>query len=122
MERAMRLAVLLAFILPSVALAADYFGAIAYSPRSGADGWAKDHPSRKAAETAALSACNKHAKDCRAVLWFKNGCGAIAVSAKAYGWGWGTTQGLADTEAIKACSKHAKGCKVTRQVCTAGAG
>jgi serine/threonine-protein kinase len=102
-------------------LAADYFGAIAYSTKSGANGWAKDHPSREAAERAAVDECSKHAQDCRPVLWFKNGCGALAVSSKAYGWGWGTTQKLADTEAIKACARHAKGCKVKHKVCTTGA-
>lgn len=114
---------LLFLAVPAIALAQpEYFGAIAYSPGSGAHGWAKDHPSRKAAERAALAACRKHAKDCRNVLWFKNGCGALAVSAKAYGWGWGSTQALADAEAIRACSKHTKGCKVTSRACTAGAG
>jgi serine/threonine-protein kinase len=116
-----RLVFTVALLFPAAVLAADYFGAIAYSTRSGANGWAKDHPSREAAERAALAACSKHAKDCKAVLWFKNGCGALAVSAKAYGWGWGTTQALADGEAIKACAKHASGCKVKHQVCTVGA-
>ena len=117
----MKKLLLLAVLVWQPCFAADFFGAIAYSPRSGADGWAKDHPSREAAERAAVTACSKHAKDCRSVVWFKNGCGAIAVSDKAYGWGWGTTQKLADTEAVKACTKHAAGCKVRRQVCTAAA-
>ena len=117
----MRKIAFLLLLIAAPALAQEYFGAIAYSPHSGAHGWAKDHPSRAAAERAALAACRKHAKDCRNVLWFKNGCGALAVSAKAYGWGWGSTQALADGEAIKACSKHATGCKVTSQACTAGA-
>jgi serine/threonine-protein kinase len=111
--------VLIAALLPSLALAQDFFGAIAYSPGTGADGWAKDHPSRRAAQRAALEGCRQHAKDCRPVVWFKNACGALAISNKAYGWGWGSTQALADAEAIKACAKHAKGCKVKRQVCTA---
>ena len=120
MERVVRLVFLIACLFPAMVLATDYFGAIAYSATSGAHGWAKDHPSREAAERAALAACRKHAKDCRNVLWFKNGCGALAVSAKAYGWGWGSTQALADAEAVKACAKHAKGCKVTSKACTTG--
>jgi len=116
-----RILVVLVFFSGS-SLAADYFGAIAYSPRTGADGWAKDHPSRKAAERAAISACSKYADDCRTVVWFKNGCGAVSTSAKVYGWGWGKTQALADAEAMKACGKHASGCKVKRQVCTARGG
>jgi serine/threonine-protein kinase len=121
-RRPLKKILFLLFLLPGPAVGQDYFGAIAYSPRTGADGWAKDHPSRRAAERAALSGCRQHAKDCRSVMWFKNGCGTLATSAKAYGWGWGTTQELADAEAIKACGKHASGCKVKRQVCTARQG
>ena len=117
----LRFFLLIFVFLPAAALAQDLFGAIAYSTGSGAYGWAKDHPTRQAAERASLTACGKLAKDCRNVLWFKNGCGSLAVSAKAYGWGWGSTQALADGEAVKACSKHATGCKVTSQACTAGA-
>lgn len=112
---------LVLLLLSGNCLAADQFGAIAYSTATSANGWAKDHASRQAAERAAVKGCSQHARDCKAVLWFKNGCGALAISAKAYGWGWGTTQKLADAEAIKACSKHAKNCKVTQQVCTTGA-
>ena len=116
------LALILAFAANPV-LAQDYFGAIAYSKSSGAHGWAKDHPSREAAERAALAACAKNAKDCQPLFWFKNGCATLAVDASAKaGWGWGTTQELADAEAVKACSKQAKGCKIRRQVCTTGAG
>lgn len=118
----MRTVFLLAALLAAPAMAADNFGAIAYSPKSGAHGWAKDHPTRAAAQKAALAACTKHAEDCRAAVWFKNGCGTLAVSEKVYGWGWGTTQQLADAEATKACSKRAAGCKIAVQVCTAGAG
>lgn len=117
-----RFFVLILALLPATLFAQDYFGAIAYSPTSGAQGWAYDQPSREAAERTALSACRKHAKDCRVVVWFQNGCGALAESAKVYGWGWGRTQALADAQAIKACSEHAKRCKVTRQLCTAGSG
>ena len=114
------LLVLLAFV-SGACVAADYFGAIAYSPSSGADGWARDHPSRKAAERAAVAACKEYADDCRSVVWFKNGCGAVAANAKVYGYGWGNTQALADDQAVKHCGKHAQGCKVKRRVCTAGA-
>jgi serine/threonine-protein kinase len=115
---------LLVFTLaPSIAVAADLFGAIAYSKTTGAHGWAKDHPSREAAEGAALSACAQNAKDCQPLFWFKNACAALAVDASANaGWGWGITQKLADAEAVKACRKQAKGCKIRRRVCTAGAG
>lgn len=120
--RVSQLAALVLSLAWGSAAAADYYGAIAYSPSTGADGWAKDHPSRRAAQRAAVEACSRHAEDCRPLFWFKNGCGALAVGADAKaGWGWGTTQKLADREAMKACGKQVKGCKVTRQVCTTGA-
>jgi hypothetical protein len=99
-------------------LAADLYGAIAYSPKNRAHGWAKDHPSRRAAEKAALSGCAKHAPDCAPVLWFKNACGALATGPKGAGWAWNQTQTAADNSAIQACAKHSKACTVKQRVCT----
>ena len=123
MVRVSQLAALVLALWTPIALGGpEYFGAIAYSPKSGAHGWAKDHPTRAAAEKAALSACRKHAQDCRPAVWFKNGCGALVVNPKGYYWGWGTTQTLADTEANKVCAKKGGECKIRVQICTAGAG
>jgi hypothetical protein len=105
-------------LLPATVLAQEYFGAIAYSPTTRAHGWAKDHPSREAAERAALSGCRKHAADCSAVLWFKNACGALATGPKGGGWAWDQTQSVADQGAISACAKHSPACTVKRRVCT----
>lgn len=116
----MRRVVLILAFMPAVVLAQakEYYGAIAYSLGTGAHGWANDHPSRPAAEKAALANCRKFAKDCKAVVWFKNACGAIAVGSKGYGWGWGEKQAAAEIEALKSCSKHTMGCTVHRHVCT----
>jgi len=114
----MRIVLVIALALPSLVLAQDYYGAIAYSNSTGAHGWAKDHPSRAAAEKAALSGCSKHADDCAPVLWFKNACGALALGPKASGWGWGESQQLADSAAINACARHSKACTVKQRVCT----
>lgn len=103
---------------PAAAFAQDYFGAIAYSPSTGSQGWSYDHNSRDAAETRALSECRKHANDCRALVWFKNACGALATGPKGYGTGWGDTQSLADSYAMKVCGQHSSGCSVKRRVCT----
>jgi hypothetical protein len=43
--------------------AADNYGAIAYSPSTGAHGWSYDYGSRSAAENVALAGCRKHAGD-----------------------------------------------------------
>lgn len=115
----MRLTVLLFLLsLPGMVLAQDHFGAIAYSNRTKAHGWAKDFASRAAAEKAALASCAKHADDCTAVLWFKNACGALATGPKGSGWGWAETQSLADSGAMNACAKHSTACTVKRRVCT----
>ena len=109
----------LLLLVPAAAWAQqEYYGAIAYSPRTGANGWAYDHPTRGAAEKVALQNCRKNADDCRSLVWFKNACGSVARGAKGYGWGWGATQSLADGEAMKACAQHTEGCNVIRQVCT----
>jgi hypothetical protein len=114
----MRLMVLLLIWAPAMAMAADYFGAIAYSPGKRAHGWAKDHPSREAAERAALAGCRKHAEDCQAVLWFKNACGALATGPKGAGWAWDPAQQPADQAALNVCAKHSKACTVKQRVCT----
>jgi hypothetical protein len=109
---------LLSLAMPVAALAADHYGAIAYSPAKRAHGWAKDHPSREAAERAAVAACGKHAADCQPVLWFKNACGALATGPKGAGWAWNPDQQTADTAALGVCGKHSKACTVKQRVCT----
>jgi hypothetical protein len=105
-------------LVPTAAFPQDYFGAIAYSSQTGAHGWAKDYPSRDAAQRAALSICRKHASDCRAVLWFRNACGALARGPNGPGWAWAESQVAADKQAMELCAKHSTGCSVTRSVCT----
>lgn len=103
------------------ARAQDYFGAIAYSLESGAHGWANNHPTREAAERAAMANCLRFAQDCKVALWFGNACAALATSPRhGYGTGWGDTQMKADNEAMKACATHSTGCFVKRRLCTEG--
>lgn len=122
----MRCALLILALAPAAAFAQaqEYYGAIAYSPRAGAHGWASNHPSRAAAEKAALSHCRKHAKakDCAVQVWFVNACGALAVGADGFGTAWGNPQQAADDEAFKLCAKHSKACAVIRRVCSDGKG
>lgn len=105
-------------LLPGPALAQEYFGAIAYSRSDRAHGWAKDYASRGEAEKAAVANCEKHGRDCLAVLWFKNGCGALATGPKGAGWAWDEKQSVADRGAVAACAKHSSACVVTQRVCT----
>ena len=102
--------------LPAAALA-DSFGAIAYSPDTGANGWSHDYPSRRGAERAAQDNCD--ADDCRIAIWFKNACGAVAVGSNG-GWGsdWGGDRRRAQSKAIRACSRNDDGCSVVRWQCS----
>jgi Domain of unknown function (DUF4189) len=119
MLRISQLLILVAMLAPCAASAAEeHYGAIAYSSRTKAHGWAKDYPARAGAEKAALANCAKHADDCGAVLWFKNACGALATGPKGAGWAWAQTQETADRNALIACGKHSKACTVKQRVCT----
>jgi hypothetical protein len=68
----MRRVLLVLALIPAAAFAQprEYYGAIAYSPRSSAHGWSNNHPSRPDAEKTALANCRKFAKDCRALVSF----------------------------------------------------
>lgn len=118
MLRVSQLLLLMAALVPCASFAQDQYGAIAYSSRTKAHGWAKDYPTRAAAEKAALGGCAKHADDCGAVLWFKNACGALATGPKGAGWAWAEAQSAADRSALNACAKHSKACTVKQRVCT----
>jgi serine/threonine-protein kinase len=98
--------------------AADNYGAIAYSPSTGAHGWAYDYGSRAAAEQVALSICRRHAGDCIVPIWFRNACGALAVGSGGYGSGWGSNRRLAENFALRSCRKHTGGCWIKRWACT----
>jgi hypothetical protein len=100
------------------AAAQDNYGAIAYSPSTGAHGWAYDYGSRAAAEKVALSNCLEHADDCVIPIWFRNACGALAVGSDGYGSGWGSNRGLAERFALRSCRKHTSDCWIKRWACT----
>jgi hypothetical protein len=102
----------------SSAVAADNFGAIAYSPSTGAYGWSYDYPSRSAAENVALANCRKRAGDCVIPIWFRNACGALAVGSNGYGSGWGTSRSIAERFALQVCGRHTGGCAIRQWVCT----
>jgi serine/threonine-protein kinase len=99
--------------------AAQNYGAIAFSPSTGATGWSYDYGSRSAAESTALANCRQNAPDCIVPIWFRDACGALAVgNDNGYGTGWGTTRDIAESLALNVCRKHATGCEIRRWVCT----
>lgn len=100
------------------AAAQNNYGAIAYSPGTGAHGWSIDYGSREAAESVAMQNCRKHAGDCTVPIWFRNACGALAVGSNGYGSGWGTDRRIAERYAIQTCRKFTGNCKIRRWACT----
>ncbi len=97
---------------------ANRFGAIAYSPSTGAHGWSYDYPSREEAERVAVANCAQHARDCNVPIWFQNACGALAVGPAGYGSGWAINQSLAESYALGVCGQYSANCSVRRWVCT----
>ncbi len=101
----------------------DLYGAIAFSPTTAAHGYSFDYANRAAAERKAINECERHAGsgDCKAILWFHNACGALAVGDTGYGSGWGTDMLYAALYAVESCEEFADNCKVIRWVCTSNA-
>ncbi|MEZ5873108.1 MAG: DUF4189 domain-containing protein [Nitratireductor sp.] len=98
---------------------ADYFGAIAYSPNSGAHGYSYDYGSQGEAEAYAMNECRKYAGDCRVAIWFRNACGALAIGNNGgWGSGWGNNQRRAELEAINTCQQYTSNCRIKRWACT----
>ena len=96
------------------------FGAIAFSPATGAIGSSIKMPTRAAAKRQALIDCRRHASDCRVVSWFFGGtCGALA-QGKDGGWGagWAPTKRIADSKALRRCLRTSAGCVIKRRVCS----
>jgi len=109
---------LVVFLIGGIAAQAQNFGAIAYSPSSGANGYSYDYGSRGGAQNRAMSECRKRARDCRIAIWFKNACGAVATGRNGWGSGWGNDRNRAELEAIKSCNQHSGGCRIKVYACT----
>lgn len=85
-------------ISPAPANAANYYGAIALSPSTGATGRALDYPDYSSASNAALSWCGY--TDCKVVVRMRNACGAIAKSDSYWGYGWAADLYTAESNAL----------------------
>lgn len=111
--------VLITFLSAGIAAQArDYFGAIAYSPSTGASGYSYDQPSRGHAEGRAMTECRKRSRGCKGAIYFVNGCGAVATGRNGWGSGWGGTRARAEEEAIHSCGRYTGGCGIKTWVCT----
>jgi hypothetical protein len=116
--RVSQLAVVAFLALPAPAAFGQLFGSIAYSEKDRQYGWANNYPTRAAAEKAAVESCRTSGKNCRSVLWFRNGCGALVTGPDGHGAGWAATEPGAVNNALKACAAKSGACALTRSFCT----
>lgn len=119
LTRACAVAFAMGTALTGTAQAANHYGAIAFSQRTGAHGYAYDYGSRGAAQSRALQECARYGGGCVVAAWFRNACGALAVG-NGNGWGaeWGHSRGEAERLALQRCQTNTSGCRVVRWVCT----
>jgi hypothetical protein len=108
------LAALLA--LPGAALA-DY-GAIAYSPSTGAYGYSNGYGSRGSAERAAMRNCRANGSGCQTALWFQSACGAVAKGPDGWGSGWAASKAGAQSQAIASCRQYSGSCRIVVWSCS----
>ena len=99
------------------------FGAIAFSPSTRMYGYVFDYADKDSARKGAVEECRPRAEknDCKAVVDFEDGCGALAVGDIGYGTGWGDSLGTAQRHALDSCRAWTGGCHIVRWVCTTNA-
>ncbi|AKI00597.1 protein of unknown function (DUF4189) [Hoeflea sp. IMCC20628] len=108
----------LAFMTTGVAAAADNFGAIAFSKATGGYGFVYDRQSRREAENGAMRECRSRTSGCQVAVWFRNGCGAVAIGSNGWGSEPGATRQAAERAARRKCSRYTNGCQVLAWSCT----
>ena len=94
-----------------------YWVSIAVSQRTGNVGYAYDHATRDAANSAAVRKCG--ASDCRVAVYVTNGCVAIA-QARNGAWGTAWSGSRAGAEQIAIDHTAGSGARVIGWACTTG--
>ncbi|MGO9097725.1 MAG: DUF4189 domain-containing protein [Bryobacteraceae bacterium] len=95
------------------------YGAIAYSTKDNACGWANGWNSQKKAEQVALDDCSKRGPGCKSIVWYSKGCGAVAADGNIVTWGTDSTKQQAEYRAMDECKKEGgKKCALQASQCT----
>lgn len=97
------------------------YGALAYSPDTGATGWSYNYGSESQANQSALKACGAKARDCVVTQTIHDFCAAVVDGDdhKAPASAVGSTLARAEGLALAACrTQGGKSCKVAGEVCT----
>ncbi|WP_245233939.1 DUF4189 domain-containing protein [Mycobacterium sp. PS03-16] len=93
------------------------WGAIAVSVNTGKVGYSQGFNSALEAERAAIGLCS--ARDCRAVVNFTKGCGAVGQAPNAsWATGVGRDSAGAQRAALISCSRYGPGCRVVGVACS----
>ncbi len=95
------------------------FGAIAYSPSTGAAGWSYNYATRDAAENRALRECESSSGkgDCFVAVWVRDAWASLARAANlAYGWAWNTDKCTAQINALQECSQRGLDCSLVTTI------
>ncbi len=97
------------------------FGAIARSPSTQSKGYSWNYPSRKAAETRALSECeiSSTSGDCQVLIWAQNACISLSEGSNgAAGSGRAEDMTAAENTAKQVCQQYRGiNCTVTNTIC-----
>lgn len=112
--------ILLAAVGGASSAAAQYHGAIGYSPTTGAMGWSFDYSNREEARQIALKRCAEHASDCKIAVQFSDGCGVVVEGERLQTAASSPSRGDAERIALRRCRVMSDGCVVRRWVCTSG--
>jgi len=105
-------------LMAETSQAANNYGAIAYSFENGASGYSYEYRSRRAAEAVALRNCRRGGEDCRIIVWFRNGCAALAVGSNGHGYAWTSSRRSAERNALRKCRGYTDECQVIVWACT----
>jgi hypothetical protein len=88
------------------------WGAIAYSTKTGAYGYAVDRTNKRDAETEAFRVCGTN---CDMLRTFHNGCAAVAARPKRVSSDTGASREIAQAKALRKCGDN---CKIAVWACT----
>ena len=95
------------------------YGAIAFSQSSKAYGHSWNYQTRWDAEQRAINECSTRGYGCKAVMWFRNACGALALAPRGgYGAAWDTNKYVAQQKAMTECYNHNNSCYIQLSFCT----
>jgi Domain of unknown function (DUF4189) len=99
------------------------FGAIAFSPSTGAYGYSFEYRTRNQAEKRAIAECKARngGDDCATEIWFYDNCGALAVGAGATrSAAYSADKAAASRRALEACNGRNGGaaCEIKATVCS----